>query len=129
MNTDFNEISQLMQRYFDGLYRSDAGILADVFHPGARYICATDEKLVNLSMSEYLPIVAARPSPASRNEIRRDAIISIQFAGPNTAFVRAHCAVAERYFTDLLTLIKTGGTWRIIAKVFHYDIAPPQQAA
>ncbi|WP_425407660.1 nuclear transport factor 2 family protein [Hwanghaeella sp.] len=47
---------------------------------------------------------------------------SIEFAGPKTAFARVNCAIGERYFTDFLTLIRTEDGWRIIAKVFHYDI-------
>lgn len=122
---DFKEISDQMQVYFDGLYLSDRDKLAAVFHPDARYICATDKDLTNLSMAEYFPIVTARTSPASRGDIRKDAIVSIELAGANSAFVRAHCAVGDRYFTDLLTLIKADGVWRIMSKVFHYDLAPP----
>jgi hypothetical protein len=66
-------------------------------------------------------VVEKRPSPASRNELRRDAIVSIQFAGPVTAFVHANCAIGPRYFTDFLTLVQVDGRWQIIAKVFHYE--------
>lgn len=112
-----------MQRYFDGLYHSDTGRLAAVFHPRARYVTASGADLVDIGMDEYFPIVDARPAPASRGEPRRDAIEQIAFAGPVTAHVRARCAIAERRFTDLLTFIKVDGEWRIISKVFHYDIA------
>lgn len=126
--TDYHDIERRMQVYFDGLYFSDTDRLADVLHPDARYICASEAKLINLSMDEYLPIVAKRPSPASRGEPRRDSIVSIAFAGPKTAVVRAHCAVGERYFTDLLTFILDGNTWRIIAKVFHFDLVAETHA-
>lgn len=124
MTAEFDAIAELLQTYFDGLYLSDAERLRGVFHPAARYVCATDEKLVDLGMAEYLPIVAARPSPASRGEARRDRIVGVEFAGPNTAFARVNCAIGPKYFTDFLTLIRTDGAWRIIAKVFHYDLAP-----
>jgi hypothetical protein len=128
MPADFGAISELLQTYFDGLYLSDAERLRRVFHPAARYVCATEEKLVDLGMAEYLPIVAARPSPASRGEARRDRIVGIEFAGPNTAFARVNCAIGPKHFTDFLTLIRTDGAWRIIAKVFHYDLAPAAAA-
>lgn len=124
MSGNFAAIALQMQKYFDGLYHGDTGLLGQVFHPQARYLCATVEPLVNLSMDEYLPVVDARPAPASRGEQRRDSVVSIEFAGPKTAVVRAHCAIGPRYFTDLLTFIETEGEWRIIAKVFHYDIEP-----
>lgn len=124
MASDRTEIEAQMQLYFDGLHYSDTKRLGQVFHPQARYVCATGDQIVNLSLSEYFPIVEARPSPASRSEERRDRLVSILMAGPKTAFVHAHCAIGPKFFTDFLTFIKDQDRWQIIAKVFHYDIAP-----
>lgn len=118
------EVHQMLGRYFDGLYASDADGLTAVFHPGALYATAADGPLTRLSMAEYLPIVAAREAPASRREVRTDAIESIEFAGPVTALARVHCSIGTRRFTDLLTLVRTDGRWQIIAKVFHVEPAP-----
>lgn len=122
MDPRYATVVAVLSDYFDGLYRSDAEILGRVFHPDARYVCATETPVVNLGMDEYLPIVAGRPSPASRGEARRDRIAGIEFAGPATAFARVHCAIGPKYFTDFLTLILVDGRWRIIAKVFHFDL-------
>jgi len=122
MNEQFSELEKVIQIYFDGLFHSDIVRLKKAFHPEAQYVCATADELVKLSMDEYFPIVDKRPSPASLGESRQDKIVSIEFAGPNTAFVRLNCAIGNRYFTDFLTLIKTKGRWQIIAKVFHYDV-------
>jgi 4-oxalocrotonate tautomerase len=73
-------------------------------------------------MAQYFPIVDARPSPASRNEPRNDRIVSLEFAGPVTAFARVECSIGPKFFTDLLTLIFVGGRWQIISKVFHYEL-------
>jgi len=124
MEVDRSAIEAQMQLYFDGLYHSDTEKLGQVFHADARYVCATGSKLVNLGLSEYFPIVDARQSPGSRGEKRQDRIVSITPAGPNTAFVHAHCAIGSKFFTDFLTLIREDGRWQIIAKVFHYDVAP-----
>ncbi len=70
-------------------------------------------------MEEYLPIVAARRSPASRQEPRRDHIDEIQLAGDNTALARVRCSIGDRDFVDFLSLVRTDGQWRIIAKVFQ----------
>lgn len=122
MTQDYPEITNLMQTYFDGLYNSDTSRLEQVFHPDAIYACASDGELLHLTMADYFPIVDKRPSPASTGEPRRDEIVSIEFAGPVTALVRAHCAIGPKYFTDLLTLIKLDGRWQIISKVFHFDL-------
>ena len=47
--------------------------------------------------------------------------MSIDFAGPVTALARVECAIAERHFTDFLSLVHVDGRWQIMAKVFHYD--------
>lgn len=120
--TAFAAITEAMTLYFDGLYHSDTSRLAKVFHRNAHYVCATDGSLTHLVMNQYFPVVDARPSPASRNEARRDRIVSIEFAGPVTAFVRAECAIGPKFFTDLLTFICVDGRWQIISKVFHYDL-------
>jgi len=122
MDARFGEITAALQVYFDGLHHSDVGRLERAFHPQALYACATAEPFVRLDMADYLPVVAARPSPASLGQARADEIVSITFAGPNTALAVVRCAIAPRRFTDFLTFIRTDGQWRIIAKVFHYDL-------
>lgn len=124
MDPRYAELVAAMADYFDGLYHSDTARLARVFHPRARYVCATDGTLTELGMDEYFPIVDRRPSPASRGEARADRIVSIEFAGPVTAFVRAECAIGPKRFTDFLTFVRLDGAWRIVAKVFHFEPRP-----
>lgn len=121
---EFSAVGDVLRRYFDGLYESDTSILKDVFHPLAHYCCATEGTLQHLTMDAYFAVVDKRPSPASRGEARRDRIVSIEFAGPVTAFARVNCAIGPKYFTDLLTLVCIDGAWRIISKVFHFEREP-----
>jgi hypothetical protein len=122
--TALDEVRDLLDRYFDGLYHSDAGLLAAVFHPAAIYATATEGTLTRLSMPEYLRIVAVRESPATRGEARTDTIESIVFAGPVTALARVRCSIGPRRFTDLLSLVRVDGHGQIVAKVFHFDLDP-----
>ncbi|WP_340118687.1 nuclear transport factor 2 family protein [Pelagibius sp. 7325] len=127
MDARYGEVVEALGIYFDGLYHSDTERLGRVFHPLAVYVTATEAaanggRPVHLTMGDYFPIVDARPSPAGRGEARRDRIVSIEFAGPITAFARVECAIAPKVFTDFLTLIKTEDRWQIIAKVFHFDL-------
>jgi len=123
LDEKFIAVTNTISKYFDGLYHSDTSALADVFHSQAHYVCATEGSMLHLNMDEYFPIVKKRPSPASRAEKRNDRILSIEFAGPVTAFARVECSIATKFFTDFLTLIFVEGKWQIISKVFHYDIA------
>ncbi len=115
----FEEIAGLLGNYFDALYDSDAEKLQSVFHPRALYATADETPFLHRTMDEYLPIVAARESPAARGEARRDRIDDVQLAGDNTALARVRCSIGDRDFTDFLTLVRTEGRWRIIAKVFQ----------
>jgi Putative lumazine-binding len=123
-STPFLAVSAVVSDYFDGLHHSDTKRLSRVFHPDARYVCATETPLLQLGMGDYFPVVDKRPSPASRGEKRNDRIISISFAGPVTAFVHAECSIGAKFFTDFLTFIRVEGRWQIIAKVFHFDLRP-----
>lgn len=118
----FAEIVATLGLYFDGLHHSDVSKLGQVFHPQAIYACATEGSLTHLTMDDYLPMVAQRPSPASRGEPRRDRILSIEFAGPVTALARVECAIGQKRFTDLLSFVRLDGNWRLIAKVFHFEL-------
>ena len=116
------EVVLALDDYFDGLHHSDTVRLRRAFHPAALYACATDGSLLLRTMDEYFPVVDARPSPASRGEPRHDRIVSIEFAGPVTAFARVECAIAPKAFVDFLILVRLDGRWRILSKVFHYEL-------
>jgi Putative lumazine-binding len=122
MQNEYPEVAEVLSTYFDGLYHSDTQRLRRVFHPRAHYVCATEGTLTYRTMDEYFPVVDRRPSPQSRGEARADRIVSIEFAGPVTAFARVNCAIGPKHFTDLLTLVRLDGRWQIISKVFHFDV-------
>jgi hypothetical protein len=119
MTSAFDTITGVLQDYFDALYFCDVDRLQRVFHPRAIYATADETPLLYRTMEEYVPVVAARQSPASRNEARRDHIDAIDLAGENTAVARVRCSIGPRDFVDFLTLVRIDGQWRIIAKVFQ----------
>lgn len=114
------EIEALLERYFDALYESDAKLLGELMHPAAIYASASERPLLIRTMDQYLPIVAARPSPASRAEPRRNRIDMIDCAGDETALAKVRCSIGDRDFVDYLSLVRSDGRWRIIAKIFHF---------
>jgi len=119
MTAAFAEIGVVLRDYFDALYFCDVAKLQRVFHPKAIYATADESPLLYRTMDEYMPVVAARQSPASRGESRKDHIDSIEIAGANTAMARLRCSIGTRDFVDFLTLVRTEGRWQVIAKVFQ----------
>jgi len=116
---EFAAVTGVLETYFDGLYHADIERLGIAFHPKAIYATADETPLLYRTMDEYFPMVAKRVSSASRDESRRDVIESIEFAGENTAFARVRCSIGTKDFIDFLTLVRTDGAWRIMAKIFQ----------
>lgn len=115
----FEAVSGVLQTYFDALYHCDTDKLIEVFHPNAIYATADETPFLHRTMEEYVPVVAARQSPASRGEPRKDIVDEIRFAGANTAFACVRCSIGSRDFVDFLTLVRVDGRWRIMAKIFQ----------
>lgn len=119
MMNDFPAITAAIQVYLEGLYQCDTELLGRVFHPKAIYATADETPMLFRTMDEYFAVVAARVSPASRNEPRNDVIESIDLAGKNTALARVRCTFAAKDFVDFLTFVRVDGAWLIISKVFQ----------
>ena len=118
--SEFSEIVTALTDYFDGIFEGDTEKLDRIFHPEGRLNCVTDRTFFAVDKTDYLNIVADRTSPKSSGAKRYDKIISIDMAGPSSAIAKVECAIPPKYFTDLLTLIKLDGQWRIINKTYHY---------
>ena len=125
-DTAYAELIVVLNQYFDALYHCDVNLLQTVFHPKAIYATADEEPLLYRTMDDYVPVVAARQSPASRGEVRRDHIDAIELAGENTASARVRCSIGERDFVDFLTLVRTNQRWQIMAKVFQIIERSPE---
>ena len=121
MEQQFPALTDVLERYADGLYRCDTALLRTVFHPNAQYVTASNGELLHLDMDQYFPIVEARTSPQSLGEAYEFHIDSVELAGPVTAFARMRCSMLSSDYIDLLTLIRLDGEWRIISKVFHVE--------
>jgi hypothetical protein len=123
MADDLNEIQTVLQTYFDGVHNGDTSKLAAAFHETAdlRGVNA-DGTLSVLPRKQWLDGLGSRPSAASQKLERRDAIISIDRSGPDTAFAKVQCQIPPRYFTDYLVLARLKDGWKIVSKSYHTDV-------
>lgn len=121
-SSDFAAIEALAHAYFDALYFGDTGAFAAIFHPEARLYCAGGGGTVILGLSAYLEIVAGRAAPAARGDRREDVILSMDRPTPTTAHLRVRELLLPKRFTDELTLMKEAGQWRIVSKVWDFEI-------
>lgn len=75
-----------------------------------------------MDLPTYLEVVKNRPSSASRQDERFDRILEVSVPTPTTAHARVQCAYLPKRFTDDLTFVRTPAGWKIIAKVWHYEL-------
>ena len=125
MTSETAAIEKTLWTYLDGLHEGDADKIASVFHPVSHLYSENGseaEGVADLPRDKWLDMVRNRPSPKSQGQTRHDRIVTIDQSGPATAFVKAECALPPRFFVDYLTLIKTGGGWKIVAKAFKTDV-------
>lgn len=120
MDTSFDEIARALQTYFDGFYEGDIPKLEGLFHPNAHLYSAAEGRLQDDAMEAVYTRVRNRTAPAANNQRRRDRIVMIDRAGPESALAKVQIAIGEKLFTDYLSLLKIDGRWRIIAKTYTF---------
>ena len=126
---DYAGVLALLQDYYDGLWNCDVDLLGRLFSPRARYATPRDGTVLELDMDEYLPEVARRTPPAESGTPYGYVVDSVDFAGPDTAVARLRSSMFGYDYTDLLSLARAEGRWRIEAKVFHGEPVPTAQEA
>lgn len=120
MMTQELEVEALMQRYFDGLYHSDSATLRTVFHPKLAYVNATEGNHEFMGLEAYMARIDGRTPPASCGHARDEVIERITLKGGQIGLVEARMTMLGRDYHDLLSLIRTADSWKVLTKVFTY---------
>jgi hypothetical protein len=121
-SSDVSACAKLAKDYFDALYTGDTGLFARIFHPDAMLWCVAGGAYTTLTLPAYLAIVAGREAPAARGDRREEAIMALSIPTPTTAHLRVRELFLPKRFTDDLTLLKQDGAWRIVAKVWDFEM-------
>jgi hypothetical protein len=127
MNTQqMNDILATVQVYLDGLFEGDTAKIRQAFHPASSlFAVASDGKLVNMPREEWCRMIEGRASPKANGLTREhERILSVDITGRDTALVKLNCAIAPRFFTDYLSLIRLDGRWQVISKTFVAEALP-----
>jgi hypothetical protein len=120
---DTKIIEDVIQCYLDGLYESDADMIASAFHPTSALTSVSgDGELVITPRDKWLEMVRTRPSPKQRGLPRHDQVLTIDLVSPTMAYVKLKCAIPPRFFTDQLSLLKIDGRWQIAQKVYATEM-------
>ena len=122
MNTDVRALRSLAQTYFDAAYEMDADKFASIFHRTSAVTKVGGDGEVSVTpIATWLEAVRAMNAPKEQGLERHDQIISIDVEG-DLALVKLKFQIPPRHFTDMLSCLKTNGTWAIVQKVMTSKI-------
>jgi hypothetical protein len=119
---DHRAIRAVLADYFNGLYKGDTGLLRSVFHPDAALFAQANGQSYHKPVEAYLDGVAQRPSPEALGETYRMRVLSLDIMH-DIASALVHVPARGLNYYNFLSLVKGGGRWRIVNKVFS-DVGP-----
>lgn len=114
---DQTEIAGVLQKYFQGLFRSDVNLLREAFHPSARVFGEVRGKPYEYDMESFLAATAKRKSPHERGESFEMEALNVEIVN-NVAQVKARCPMTGLVYLDFLALARADSGWRITNKLF-----------
>jgi hypothetical protein len=118
-----------VEHYFETMFDCDVDRFDRVFAPTAQLHGFRDGTLRILPAAEYRALLAASPSPRSRNAPRQEEILLIDFASPSQALVKVRVRIDALLYVDYLAFHRIAGAWLITAKSFHIERRFERQAA
>ncbi len=116
-NQNFLEIQQVLDLYFEGIYRGDIEKLRQAFHPKALLFGEVNQSPYFKTLEEYLDIVGNRKCPADLGEDFCMEANDIEILG-NLAIAKASLQMLNYNYRDLLSLVRSDGRWQIVNKSF-----------
>ncbi len=122
MAGEIEAVEKVVRTYLDGLYEGDTAKLGQAFHEVSHLYSVSDGGVADLPREKWFEFVKGRASPKSKGLKRTDRIVSVDFSGPETAFLKVECSIHPRYFTDYLTLLKLNGGWKVVSKTYRTDV-------
>lgn len=114
-------ITQAAEDYIQALYQGDVEALHDLFAESAHLYTPDGSDLIEMPRTEYIEMVAARPSPQVDGHPRSGHVLSIDTISTDKAIVKLAVAVPPKQFTDFLLMIRVDESWRIVSKVYHVE--------
>jgi putative lumazine-binding protein len=110
-----------VERYFETMFDCDPDRFDQVFAATAQLHGLRDGSLRILPAAEYRKLLAASPSPKSKNAARQDEVLLVDFASPSQALVKVRVQIDTILYVDYLSYHCIDGAWLITAKSFHIE--------
>ena len=114
---ELDALRAVTQDYLDGMIYVDEAKLRHAFHPKCLIVGHFRGRLEYDPLDDFIAAVKKEGGPPAGTPYFAE-IVSIDIAG-DTAVVKSTNDYLGTRFTDYLTMLKTGGRWVIVNKVFY----------
>ena len=114
---DHEAVLAVVDSYCRGVFRGDVALLRSVFHPRAALFAEVRGQPYYKPLEEYLSVVAGRESPEALGESFLMKPLSVEVTH-EIAFAKVHCPMLGYNYIDYLSLVREGGRWVIVNKLF-----------
>lgn len=112
-NADIDAVRVLIDAYFQGIHHANIALLRDIFHPDAQLKAPG----IRRNLAQWLTLVESREVPANQGAGFDYRVLSIDVIN-DQAMVKLICPLLGRVYIDFLGLLKEGGCWRIVNKMY-----------
>lgn len=113
------DVLDVVDRYFEGLYIGDVALLKAIFHPQAVLFGEVKGQPYLKPIAEYLEIIANRASPRDLGEPFRMEALAVEVLG-DVAYARVHSPMLGGNYFDYLALVRQDDRWLIVNKLFTH---------
>ena len=128
--TQYDEIAQTIQKYIDGSRQGKSELMRPAFHADASFFGYAGEQLATGTKFLFDWIDKNGPAPNIEPRIVSvDVLDSIAVVRLEVSGWSGKLAGSSVRMSDLFTLLKTTGGWKIIQKAFHWHAAEGRVAA
>jgi Putative lumazine-binding len=114
--TEREAVEKPLKMYFSG----DPEQLKQAFHPGATMFFARNDSLIAVPIPEYIARVAASRAKGDPPPQRTERIAQVDITG-TSAVARLELEYPQQKITDYMALVKYGGEWKIVNKIFSRE--------
>jgi Putative lumazine-binding len=109
-------VEKPLKMYFSG----DPEQLKQAFHPGATMFYARNDSLIVVPIPDYIARVAESRVKGGPPPQRTERIADVSISG-TSAVARLELIYPQQTITDYMSLVKYGGEWRIVSKIFSRE--------
>jgi hypothetical protein len=113
--SDSAEVRAVLETYFRGQATGDGSHMRPIFQPNANLYWIREGKYTQRPSAEWMASYPGKPAPDEAEQKRR--IASMDITG-NAAVAKLVSESPRALVTDYMSLLKTEGGWKVVAKTF-----------